>query len=80
MGLGGERCGESNSKGEEVLKHMDMTLVNAIRKLGWPDANGHLRYGNAAILCYLNHPSNPVVRFVEECKDMQISELIAKYA
>lgn len=33
---------------------MSMALVNAIRKLGWPDRHGEIQYGNAAILCYLS--------------------------
>lgn len=33
---------------------MNMMLANAIRTLGWPDGQGRIQYGNAAVLCYLS--------------------------
>lgn len=45
---------------------MSMTLVNAIRTLGWPDANGNHQYGNAAVLCYLAYRDTRAKRFVEQ--------------
>lgn len=59
---------------------MDMALVNAIRKLGWPDTNGNYQYGNAAILCYLGRHHNLGKAFVDRYKDMYVANLIAKYA
>lgn len=67
------------SKREEALKGMSMTLVNAIRKLGWPDSNGRQQYGNAAILCYLSRHSDSAKRFIEQHKDMRLSDLISQY-
>lgn len=58
---------------------MSMALVNAIRKLGWPDSNGHWQYGNAAILCYLSC-NDAVQKIVEQYRDVQIVDLVSKYA
>lgn len=59
---------------------MNMALVNAIRKLGWPDTNGNYQYGNAAILCYLTHRNTKAMLFVEQYINMRIKDLIAKSA
>ena len=59
---------------------MSMALVNAIRKLGWPDSNGHWQYGNAAILCYLSRYNNAGKKFVERYKDVRVVDLMAKMA
>lgn len=59
---------------------MSMTLVNAIRTLGWPDANGNHQYGNAAVLCYLAYRDTCAKRFVEQHRDLLAKDLIAKYA
>ena len=58
---------------------MSMALVNAIRKLGWPDSNGHWQYGNAAVLCCLSC-SDAVQKIVEQYRDVRVVDLIAKYA
>lgn len=59
---------------------MDLTLVNAIRTLGWPDANGNHQYGNAAILCYLSRYDHLGKAIIDRYKDMRVSDLVAKYA
>lgn len=51
---------------------MDTTPVNAIRKLGW-------QYGNAAILCYLSSHGNAAIKFVEQHKDVLVSDLIVQH-
>ena len=57
---------------------MSTALVNAIRKLGWPDSNGRWQYGNAAILCYLNR-NNTGKQIVDRHKDVLVEDLISKY-
>ena len=57
---------------------MSLELVNAIRKLGWPDSKGEWQYGNAAILCYLSRYSQ-AARFIERFKDTPVDELISRY-
>lgn len=59
---------------------MSMTLVNAVRKLGWPDSNGHWQYGNAAVLCYLSRYNNAGKEIVERYKNVRVVDLIARYA
>ena len=59
---------------------MSIALVNAIRKLGGPDSNGHWQYGNAAILCYLSRYNNAGKKFVERYKDVRVVDLMAKMA
>ena len=54
---------------------MSMTLVNAIRKLGWPDSNGRRQYGNAAVLCFLSHKSTG-----KQFKDVRVEDLVSQYA
>lgn len=59
---------------------MSIALVNAIRKLGWPDSNGCWQYGNAAILCYLSRYNNAGEKFVEQYKDVWVVDLITRCA
>lgn len=58
---------------------MSMTLINAIRKLGWPDSNGRRQYGNAAVLCFLSHKSTGK-QLVEPFKDVRVEDLVLQYA
>lgn len=58
---------------------MSMTLVNAIRKIGWPDSKGCWQYGNAAILCFLSH-KNTGEQLIEQFKDVRVEDLISQYA
>ena len=46
---------------------MNMTLVNALRKLlGWPDSHGKYQYRNAAVLCYLTTCRRPLNSFTQD--------------
>lgn len=58
---------------------MSIELVNAIRKLGWPDSKGEWQYGNAAILCYLSQRTK-ARKFVEQFKEIPLDELISRYS
>ena len=77
--IGGGRWENAISKREEVFEQMGMTLVCAIRKFGWPDSKGRWQYGNAAILCFLSH-KNTGKQLVEQFKDVQVEDLISRYA
>ena len=59
---------------------MNMVLLNAIRKLGWPDTNGNYQYGNAAILCYLTYRDTKAKRFVGRRRVMLVKDPTAKYS